>query len=158
MEQHTAVNISTHFQYPCKCSSEDTCVNSLYDISVQLFIDSITIKVLSDEELKTKALKAKQEWYQCHPCSLNGDWIDEPYMKNAYTANEETINRWIVNYIRHNLVSYDNFLGSIDGKVGSVEAYPEVKIAVLEKIANTYPKYKDECERQIFFVDFNADR
>ena len=36
--------------------------------SVQLFIDSITIKVLSDEELKTKALKAKQEWYQCHPC------------------------------------------------------------------------------------------
>ena len=25
------------------------------------------------------------------------------------------------------------FLGSIDGKVGSVEAYPEVKIAVLEK-------------------------
>ena len=84
--------------------------------------------------------------------------IDEPYMKNAYTANEETINRWIVNYIRHNLVSYDNFLGSIDGKVGSVEAYPEVKIAVLEKIANTYPKYKDECERQIFFVDFNADR
>ena len=110
--------------------------------SVQLFIDSITIKVLSDEELKTKALKAKQEWY----------------LKNAYTANEETINRWIVNYIRHNLVSYDNFLGSIDGKVGSVEAYPEVKIAVLEKIANTYPKYKDECERQIFFVDFNADR
>lgn len=102
--------------------------------SVQLFIDSITIKVLSDEELKTKALKAKQEWYQCHPCSLNGDWIDEPYMKNAYTADEETINRWIVNYIRHNLVSYDNFLGSIDGKVGSVEAYPEVKIAVLEKL------------------------
>lgn len=65
---------------------------------------------------------------------FNGDWIDEPYMKNAYTANEETINRWIVNYIRHNLVSYDNFLGSIDGKVGSVEAYPEVKIAVLEKL------------------------
>lgn len=109
-------------------------------------------------QTRSKALKAKQEWYQCHPCSLNGDWIDEPYMKNAYTANEETINRWIVNYIRHNLVSYDNFLGSIDGKVGSVEAYPEVKIAVLEKIANTYPKYKDECERQIFFVDFNADR
>ena len=27
--------------------------------SVQLFIDSITIKVLSDEELKTKALKEK---------------------------------------------------------------------------------------------------
>lgn len=50
--------------------------------SVQLFIDSITIKVLSDEELKTKALKAKQEWYQCHPCSLNGDWIDEPYMNH----------------------------------------------------------------------------
>ena len=56
------------------------------------------------------------------------------------------------------MVQQDNFLGSIDGKVGSVEAYPEVKIAVLEKIAKTYPKYKDECERQIFFVDFNADR
>ena len=32
--QHTAVNISTHFQYPCKCSSEDSCINSLHDISV----------------------------------------------------------------------------------------------------------------------------
>ena len=124
--------------------------------NVQQFIDAITIKVLPDGELKNRALKAKQEWYQCHPYSSNGDWITESYVKDVYGADEETLNRWIVNYIRHNLVSYDNFLDGIGGKVGSTEAYPEVKISVLEKIAVAYPQYKDECERQRFFVDFNT--
>lgn len=115
----------------------------------ELFIDSITITILPENELKKRTLYAKQCWYDCH--SYGEDYIE----KNAYTADDETINRWIVNYIRHNLVEYDHFLDEIKGKVGSMEVYPEVKIATLEKIAIAYPKYKEECERQICYIELN---
>lgn len=124
---------------------------------ISSFINSISIQVLPEEELKDLTLKAKQEWYDQFPHYSEDDIYHEyPMPNNAYDADKKTVNRWIVNYIRHKLVNYDSFLGDIDGKVGSVEAYPEVKVAVLEKIAATYPQYKEECERQIFFVDFNT--
>lgn len=75
--------------------------------------------------------------------------MDEPIYKDVHEADEDTLIRWIVNYIRHNLVDYDNFLYKISGKVGSIGVYPEIKTAVLEKIAVAYPQYKEECERQM---------
>lgn len=56
--------------------------------------------------------------------------------------------RWVVNYIRHNLISYDSTLFDNKGKVGKDEAYPIFKKAVLDRIAATYPKYAAECKRQ----------
>lgn len=56
--------------------------------------------------------------------------------------------RWVVNYIRHNLISYDSTLFDNKGKVGKDEAYPIFKKAVLDRIAATYPKYAAECQRQ----------
>lgn len=64
------------------------------------------------------------------------------------TPNEETLMRWVVNYIRHNLISYDLTLFDNKGKVGKDEAYPIFKKAVLNRIATTYPKYAAECQRQ----------
>lgn len=64
------------------------------------------------------------------------------------TPNEETLMRWVVNYIRHNLISYDLTLFDNKGKVGRNEAYPIFKKAVLDRIAATYPKYAAECQRQ----------
>lgn len=65
-----------------------------------------------------------------------------------HTPNEETLKRWIVNYIRHNLIKYDLTLYENKGKVGKDEAYPVLKKAVLDRIAITYPQYADECKRQ----------
>lgn len=65
-----------------------------------------------------------------------------------HMPNEETLNRWVVNYIRHNLVNYDYTLGKNRGKVGKDEAYPVYKKAVLERIATVYPKYAAECQKQ----------
>lgn len=110
------------------------------------FINSIKITVLPENELKRRTLYAKQCWYDFHSSD------DYCYEKNAYSADDETINRWIVNYIRHNLVAYDHFLNNIKGKVGSMDAYPEVKIAILQKIAIAYPQYKEECDKQIYFT------
>lgn len=115
------------------------------------FINSITITVLPENELKKRTLHAKQCWYDCH--SYGKDYFE----KDAYTADDDTINRWIVNYIRHNLVAYDHFLDGIKGKVGSMDAYPEVKIAILKKIAIAYPQYKEECDEQIYFAVMNIE-
>lgn len=112
------------------------------------FIASISIKILPDDELKKRTLRKKQEWYQCHP--YYDEW-GNPVYRTVREADEYTLDRWIVNYIRHNLVDYDEFLYKIFGKVGSIEAYPRIKTAVLKKIANVYPQYKDECERQMLY-------
>lgn len=63
--------------------------------------------------------------------------------------NDDTLNRWCVNYIRHQLTTYDDGLYDLIGKIGRDAAYEEFKKAVLKKISIAYPKYADECNRQI---------
>ena len=110
----------------------------------QDLISKITVTVLDDATLRRLTLKEKQSWYD-----YQASWRDRDYANNAYTADEVTVTRWIVNYIRHNLVDYDESLYSLKGKVGKYDAYEEYKEVVLEKIAKTYPKYADECQKQI---------
>ncbi len=112
------------------------------------FLNSIQIKVLPDSLLQEKALKSKQTWYEMNQLERYG-YIDPSDIPNVYTADKNTVNRWVVNYIRHNLVQYDNFLERIYGKVGVHDTYIDTKIFILEKIADAYPKYSKECERQI---------
>lgn len=66
-----------------------------------------------------------------------------------HRPNDNTLNRWCVNYIRHQLTTYDNELYELIGKIGRDDAYEQFKKAVLEKISIAYPKYADECKRQI---------
>lgn len=112
------------------------------------FLNSIQIKVLPDSLLQEKALESKQTWYEMNQLERYG-YIDPSDIPNVYTADKNTVNRWVVNYIRHNLVQYDNFLERIYGKVGVHDTYIDTKIFILEKIADAYPKYSKECERQI---------
>lgn len=128
----------------------DTKRNNMFR-SIEDFIESIKIEVLSDDELRSRTLQKKQQWYDSHPYYLE-DYLDEEIVENAYEADEDTLVRWIVNYIRHNLIDYDYFLYKIHGKIGSIGMYSEIKAGVLRKIAVAYPKYKEECERQILFI------
>ena len=129
-----------------------TKITNMHD-NIECFITSISISILPDDELRKRTLQEKQNWYNRHPHYNNYDDeysdLDEPIYKDVHEADEDTLIRWIVNYIRHNLVDYDNFLYKISGKVGSIGVYPEIKTAVLEKIAVAYPQYKEECERQM---------
>lgn len=92
----------------------------------------------------------RSDWFESF------DEINEEYEKACleyesfvfHTPNEETLNRWVVNYIRHNLISYDSTLLDNKGKIGKDEAYLTFKKAVLDKISITYPKYATECQRQ----------
>ncbi|MBQ7993643.1 MAG: hypothetical protein IJ252_11515 [Solobacterium sp.] len=102
-------------------------------------IEEIEVQELDYEEVVERALQAKQNWY---------DMTDQ-YERCAYGADEKTVQRWTVNYIRHNLTKYDAFLWSAKGKTGISFAYPLYRKAVLEKISDVYPYLCEECGRQI---------
>lgn len=105
--------------------------------------ESIQIEVIPLDELERRAIDARQNWYDMH----------DPYCERdrcAYSADAETIARWMVNYIRHHLLSgYDNSVYALRGRTGNGETYQTFKAAVLEKIAIAYPSLAAECSRQI---------
>ena len=135
--------------------------------------NSFEIRIIPDDELIEKVLKHNEEriennlWqsmlyyerkvdryiydeYESYDdvCQEYEDACYEYENFTLRTPNEETLNRWVVNYIRHNLVNYDYTLGENREKVGKDEPYPAYKKAVLERIATVYPKYAAECKRQ----------
>lgn len=101
---------------------------------------NLYIRKLSDKKLIHKTIMDKNYWYSLHN---DFEFVDEK------TVDKATLDRWIVNYIRHNLIDYDDDLMMIKGKVVIGEAYVDYKKYVLKEIAKIYPKYKDECLRQI---------
>ena len=131
----------------------------------------LKITIIADEELVRKTLKDREQYiilglesqidcllykpskYMTEEDTdeLNQltDQLDDLKKSGIGIPNIDTLNRWIVNYIRHNLVEYDTNLKHLYGKTGKQSGYETFKKVILEKIAELYPKYKDECERQI---------
>ena len=105
---------------------------------IEAKIQKIKVKVLPMSQLRDEAIADRQAWYDM-------DW--DNYC-DATSADEPTIKRWMVNYVRHNLTSYDDVLYRMSGKVGCHIEYLTYKFAVLDKIAETYPKLKQECNQQ----------
>lgn len=105
-------------------------------------IASIHVQRIDMQALQELAVAARQKWYD-----LNGkDEIVDP--------SRETVERWMVNYIRHKLCGYDDSLHELF-RPGSLadkdELYPKVKHETLAKIAQVYPELADECEAQSGF-------
>ena len=109
-------------------------------------IASLSVLIVPEKNLIKRTIKAKNDWYAFN-ASLRNEWLD--YEVTAGGVDEDTLNRWVVNYIRHRLVRYDDALRLMDGRVGKYEVYPEFKRAVLAKISEAYPNYAAECQRQI---------
>jgi hypothetical protein len=59
------------------------------------------------------------------------------------------LERITVNYIRHNLTSYDRLLREQAGKIGVRETGPVIKRTIFNRIAEAYPHLREECERQL---------
>ncbi|MGN0394929.1 MAG: hypothetical protein ACI4EF_06165 [Coprococcus sp.] len=109
-------------------------------------IASLSVLIVPEKNLIKRTIKAKNEWYAFN-ASLRNEWLD--YEVTVGGVDDSTLNRWVVNYIRHRLVRYDDALRLMDGRVGKYDVYPEFKRAVLEKIAEAFPNYAAECQRQI---------
>lgn len=74
--------------------------SDLYD-AVQRSLDRIVVEVISLDKLKHRVL-----WYN-----------------NGYEANEGTIRRWMVNYVKYKMIYYDGELLEIAEKTKNYEAY-----------------------------------
>lgn len=86
--------------------------------------------------LEEATLNAKKEWFLEHG---NVDMV---------TPNAETLERWMVNFVRHNLCEYDDKLIDLFGLVGKEALYQRLKTETLAKIAEVYPELEVECKRQ----------
>lgn len=79
----------------------------------------------------------------------HSDWQLEHGNYDAYDYSGEFLERITVNYIRHNLVNYDEALMNIFNKIGKKKAYLRLNERVYLEIAAVYPKYMRECQRQM---------
>lgn len=90
-------------------------------------IDEISIKRINIELLMELTLQNKEDWYS-------------RYGFYELVYDEKTLNRWMINYVRHNLTTYDDTLYSIKGKTGKNVAYNIYRNAVMDKIKEIYPE------------------
>lgn len=105
-------------------------------------LSKLQIKQLPFEEVKRRALREKQEWDM---------WCGsfEMVPMDGSSVNKKTLDRWCVNYIRHQLTVYDEVLEQLERKTGKQEAYELAFTTILNKIGEVYPMLQEECERQI---------
>ena len=107
------------------------------------FIESIKIEKVDLDVLRTAAIEAQQDWYY-----EQYYYRDKGYVKDAYGADEDTVKRWMVNFVRHEMTTYDEQLYYMKGKVGVHDMYEDIRNFILGKIAVIYPELAQECEKQ----------
>ena len=79
------------------------------------------------------------------------DYNDRNYYKDYLTLrdlDQSTLERLTVNYIRHQLTSYDQCLGLIFSKVGKKEGYRLLRERIYNCISESYPELTRECTLQ----------
>ena len=106
------------------------------EATVDNLIASIHVERWDMVALERVTLSAKQQWYYEH-----GNF-------DVLTPDHKTLERWMVNFIRHNLCEYDDKLIDIFGLVGKEALYQRLKTETLAKIAEVYPDLEAECKRQ----------
>jgi hypothetical protein len=76
---------------------------------------------------------------------------DDDYYREPASRDSDALflERITVNYIRHNLTTYDSKLFAQKGKVGGSDAIPIIRRRVFEEIALAFPNLADECDRQM---------
>lgn len=112
------------------------------EAEVDAALKSVTVKRVNLMRLRNMTLEAKIAWYEEHR-----DDDSDPR-----TAPDFVIVRWMVNFIRHKLVKYDEALDLWKGKTGISAEYPRFRNGVLAKIAEVYadtPRIVEECRNQM---------
>jgi len=102
----------------------------------------ITIPRLSYNRIRKATLASRQAFFSSHR-------KDTSILSNVPNA---IMLRWQVNYIRHDLTCYDDICNQLIWHVGKDHAYRLLRNKVLNIIAQTYPKFREECERQMLEI------
>lgn len=101
-------------------------------------ISQITVKRVPLDELERLTIEAKVDWLL---------WTRDDFY-GFDDLSDETLARWMINYIRHNLTNYDEILDNIKGKFGVEEAYIKYKKILMLKIKEVYPELFIETKEQ----------
>lgn len=107
---------------------------------------SITVERIDLEDLKEYTLNEKQFWYDEH-----WDYDIDTY-RDAYSADDETVKRWMVNFIRHNLSNYDEQLERLVRRTGKDKGYRHYKIKLAEEMKKVYPELKREINKYMLGI------
>lgn len=113
-------------------------------------------KMLEELNEKIRSIRVKRTENVCYQALLNkAEYEQSRYNFVSVTdlefSKQETINRWAVNYVRHNLTEYDEALFETKSniEVGMKDFYCTYKCAVLSEIGKVYPELRSECNHQI---------
>lgn len=112
------------------------------EVLAEELITAIHVQRIELPELEKQALASQQRWYD----SRGRGKIEFP--------DREDVDRWMVNYIRHELCEYDDSLYTLfrPGKMADKDKlYPKIKRETLAKIAQVYPELAEECKAQSNF-------
>lgn len=113
---------------------------------IDIAIKNIKIQKIGIDELRHLALESKRDWYD------ETDQIDRSMNlpQNPNDVDYDTMTRWSINYVRHNLMEYDETLYEMEGKVGCHDAYTRYRRAVDSKISSAYHKlFKKNKKRKV---------
>lgn len=90
------------------------------------------------DEVRELALEYKEEWY-----------IYNNIYNTAYNADQDTIDRWTVNFIRHKMMNYDYCLNILKGEGYKDLSYDILREYAFNLIKRAYPELTEECDRQM---------
>ena len=123
----------------------NTKTNKFYK-RIEQILEDVKIKVIPMDELRKCTLEAKQKWYD-YQSEIRDQERGEHW---AYDAEDSTVERWMVNYIRHNLTIYDYMLYSMIKENGDDVIYFKIHDGIIRKISDAYPMLSDACKNQLF--------
>lgn len=108
--------------------------------ALDIRVPVVSLDVLAAQSVRHRnARDAERAW----------DRGEVPFSADASTVGQETLDRWMVNYLRHHHTSYDADLSQLYGKVGRQSAQAAIRRRVYEVIAGTYTSLAAECARQL---------
>jgi hypothetical protein len=114
----------------------------------------VSVKVLSDEEVLLRAIASynanrRHRKWKVFERGLISEYEPESRRDAGTDSDPEFLKRITVNYIRHNLTTYDALLAGLSGCPAQEEAARIIQKRVFAAIIDNYPALRDECERQM---------
>lgn len=95
----------------------------------------ISVERIDINDLKKQTLNSKWNWYMDTEQYDRAEYVD--------SVDQDTLVRWEINYIRHNLSNYDYELEKLYKRIGKSDAYFEYRKKLMEKIKEVYPEFKE---------------
>lgn len=102
---------------------------------------------MGEKEVVEAAVRSFNEWQE-YKADVTGNY---DLLENCASVEDhgDFLKRITVNYIRHNLTEYDNVIeNTLRGKTGKNKLWFSFQKKIYDAIAEAYPVYAEECERQ----------